>query len=96
MHEGLTEAAKETVLREVPLIEEALVRIYEALDLSSHVCESCQSERKHSFRDNQLAENLRSTRQRLRRWEEEVGGRRVSIERAWRNQADAADLGSAG
>lgn len=86
MHESLTEAAKQAILTEVPLIEEALQRIYEALDLSSHVCEGCQSERKHAFRDNQLAENLRSTRNKLRRWEEEAGGRGQGNEREWRNR----------
>jgi hypothetical protein len=86
MHEALTEDARQAILKEVPLIEEALMRIYEALDLSSHTCECCQAERKHAFRDNQLAENLRSARQRLRRWEEEVGGRRQTNEREWRNR----------
>lgn len=86
MHEALTEEAKQAILKEVPLIEEALLHIYEALDLSSHTCECCQAERKHSFRDNQLAENLRSARQRLRRWEAEAGGRTEGYKREWRNR----------
>ncbi len=86
MHERLTDTTREAILREVPVIEEALVRLYEALDLSSHVCEACQSERKHFFRDQQVAENLRSMRHRLRRWKEEAGGRRTNDEREWRNR----------
>ena len=86
MFEPLTEKAQEVILREVPLIEEALLRIYEVLDLSSQECESCKHEKMTSFGDHQLAENLRSIRQKMRRWEESAGGRGATHERAWRNR----------
>jgi hypothetical protein len=82
---ALTAKAQEAILREVPHIESALIALYAALDLGSYECEACHSERKVSFRDHQLAENLRSIRHKIRRWETECGGRPTSSEREWRS-----------
>jgi hypothetical protein len=75
-HSRLTEGAKQALLREIPGIEAALLRIREALDDSSHECEACHFKVKHSFRDSQATESIRGIRYKLRLWEEEAGGRK--------------------
>jgi hypothetical protein len=72
----LTEAAQETLRAEVQGIEEALLRIRAACDETSHECTCCHMKIRHSWRDTQLADTLRGFRTKLRRWEEEAGGRK--------------------
>lgn len=92
----LTEAAKEALLREVPIIEQAILRIQAALDLEERECETCHIHLKRSYRDVQLVDVLKGSRSRLRRWEEEAGGRPRDQQARVAKSADAADLGSAG
>jgi hypothetical protein len=65
---GLTQAARDALLREAPIIEAALRRIGEVLDETAHECSGCHLMVKRSFSDAQLAENVRSMIGRLRRW----------------------------
>ena len=74
--QALTEAAREAVRREAPGIEAALMRILEALDMKESECTCCHFRVKQSYRDTQLADLVRGTRGKLRRWEEEAGGRK--------------------
>ena len=68
--QALTEAAREAVRREAPGIEAALMRILEALDMKESECSCCHLRVKQSYRDTQLAELMRSTCNKLRRWED--------------------------
>lgn len=69
MNEKLSEPAREALRREVPGIEDALSRVLECLDLNATVCASCNLTTKHNFRDWQLSEFLRSTRNKLKNWQ---------------------------
>ncbi len=73
----LTDAARQAILAEVPGIEAALGRIRAVLDLAEQECSGCHLRVKRAIRDAQLAENLGSIRHKLRRWEDEAGGRKV-------------------
>ena len=75
-NQRLTEAVAEALRREVPGIEAALLRIQATADMTTHECEHCHFLVKHAFRDTQLSDGLRGVRSKLRRWEDEAGGRK--------------------
>ena len=66
--ELLSESASCALTEKAPLIEAAFSAILSAVDDSSHTCECCGLVLRHCFRDHQLAENLRSMREKVRKW----------------------------
>jgi hypothetical protein len=76
-YEELTEAASEALRREVPEIEAALSRIQAAVNTADQECACCHLKVKVAWRDSQLGETLRGIRNKLRRWEDEAGGRKM-------------------
>jgi hypothetical protein len=74
---GLTEAAKEALRREVPIIEASLRRLRAVCDDSSTECLCCHLKVKRSWRDAQLVDTVKSILNKLSRWEQEAGGRKL-------------------
>ena len=72
MHERMSEGARAALLKETPAVEAALERVLAALDDSSTKCTCCNLVVFNAFRDHQLAENVRGTLTKLRRWRGEV------------------------
>lgn len=72
MYERLTTPARDAILKELPTIDQALGRILGELDLTEHACSSCGANRKHAYRDAQLAETLRGMRRKLGVWQREA------------------------
>ncbi len=68
----LTDAAREALLREVPVIDAALGRLLEALDESGFECPACHVAVKTAFRDYSVAQPLKGMRTKLRRWKLEA------------------------
>jgi hypothetical protein len=73
--ERLSETACAAILKEVPAIEAALYRISDVLNVKATECACCHLQVKDSFREHQVADSIRGLRGKLRRLEEEAGGR---------------------
>lgn len=65
---SLTPRAQESVGREGPVIEAALLRLRQAMDVETHHCEQCHLPVRRSFNDWQHAEQIDGMLLKLRRW----------------------------
>jgi hypothetical protein len=66
--EILSDAARAAVLREAPMILEALARVRAGLDASSEPCSACGLHVSRRYRDAQLAALVDGVRNKLGKW----------------------------
>lgn len=66
--EILSDAARVAVLREAPVILEALGRVRAALDVASEPCSACGLHVSRCYRDAQLAALCDGVRNKLGKW----------------------------
>ena len=68
VYRPLTTRAKEALVREVPIIEAALLRLHDAMDQHVEPCPHCRLPVRRSFNDWQLADQIDGMLAKLRRW----------------------------